>query len=200
MSARTKQQIIIEAARNRFAHFGFAKVTMEEIAADVELGKASLYYYFPTKEELFKSVIALEQEELKQNIELIIQDKNPASQKLHDYVKLRMKFFKDLINLGTLSIYSYTDSKSVYENLFLEFEKVELELIKKIIQQGIKLKEFKSDLSSETVLVFLHILQGLRCRIIRKSRNNPIAKKVHQILQKEMTAATQIFINGIKCN
>lgn len=195
---KTKQQIIIDAARDRFAHFGFSKVTMDEIASDVELGKASLYYYFPTKEELFKAVITLEQNELKNDIELILQAKKPASQKLHEYVKLRMKFFQDLINLGTLSIYSYFDSKSVYEKLFLDFEKIELVLIKKIIGEGIHSKEFNPDLSDETAVVFLHILQGLRCRILRKTKSNLLAKKIHNDLQKEMTTATEIFIKGIK--
>jgi len=199
MNEKTKQQIIIEAARDRFAHFGYSKVTMEEIASDVELGKASLYYYFPTKEDLFKSVITLEQNELKNDIELILQTKKPASQKLHEYVKLRMKFFQDLINLGTLSIYSYFDSKSVYEKIFLNFEKVELALIKKIIEEGIHSKEFNPDLSDETAVVFLHVLQGLRCRILRKTKSNLLAKKVHNNLQREMTTATEIFINGIKC-
>ncbi len=198
MIKKTKQQIIIDAARDRFAHFGFSKVTMDEIASDVELGKASLYYYFPTKEELFKAVITLEQTELKNDIELILRAKKPASQKLHGYVKLRMKFFQDLINLGTLSIYSYFDSKSVFEKLFLDFEKIELVLIKKIIGEGIQSKEFNSDLADETAVVFLHILQGLRCRILRKTKSNLLAKKIHNDLQKEMTIATEIFINGIK--
>lgn len=196
---KSKQQIIIEAARNRFAHFGFAKVTMGEIASDVEMGKASLYYYFPTKEDLFKAVITFEQNELKSNIESILHAKKPASDKLHEYVKLRLKFFQDLINLGTLSIYSYFDSKSVYEKLFLDFEKVELVLIKKIFEEGMNSKEFNPDLSDETAVVFLHILQGLRCRILRKTKSNLLAKKIHNNLQKEMTTATEIFINGIKC-
>ena len=42
-----KEKEILEAARSRFAHYGYSKVTMEEIALDVEMGKASLYYYFP---------------------------------------------------------------------------------------------------------------------------------------------------------
>jgi TetR/AcrR family transcriptional regulator len=199
MIKKTKQQTIIEAARDRFVHFGYSKVTMDEIAKDVELGKASLYYYFPTKEDLFKAVIALEQNELKESIELILQAEKSASQKLHDYVKLRLKFFQDLINLGTLSIYSYFDSKSVYEKLFLDFDKVELALIKKIFNEGVQSKEFNSGLSAETSIVFLHILQGLRCRILRKTKSNLLAKKVHNNLQKEMTTATEIFINGIKC-
>ena len=52
-----KQAVILDAARKRFAYYGFSKVTMDEIAADVGLGKASLYYYFPTKEGLFVEVI-----------------------------------------------------------------------------------------------------------------------------------------------
>ncbi len=69
----SKEKIIIEAARNRFAHYGFSKVTMEEIALDVDMGKASLYYYFPTKEDLFRSVISQEINELQKNIEQILQ-------------------------------------------------------------------------------------------------------------------------------
>ena len=59
----------------------------------LELGKASLYYYFPTKEELFKAVITLEQTELKNDIELILQAKKPATQKLHGYVKAEDEVF-----------------------------------------------------------------------------------------------------------
>lgn len=196
---KTKQQIIIEAARDRFAHFGFSKVTMEEIASDVELGKASLYYYFPTKEDLFKEVIALEQKELVQNIHLLIEKSIPASQKLREYVKLRMKFFQDVINLGTLSLHSYTDSKSIYQEIFLAFEKVELSLLKKIIAEGKQLKEFGIKTKNETVIVFLHILQGLRCRILRRNNSRVLTKEIHNNLLKEMLVATEIFINSISC-
>lgn len=49
----SKVVIILEAARKRFAHFGISKTTMNEIAADIGMSKASLYYYFPDKEKLF---------------------------------------------------------------------------------------------------------------------------------------------------
>ena len=39
---KIKEKAIIKAARERFAHFGFSKVTMDEIAADIEMGKACL--------------------------------------------------------------------------------------------------------------------------------------------------------------
>ena len=69
-----KEFLIIEAARKRFAHYGFTKVTMDEIASDVEMGKASLYYYFPTKEELFNSFLVQEMNEFKKNIMIILEN------------------------------------------------------------------------------------------------------------------------------
>ena len=66
-----KTQNILSAARRRFAHYGFSKVTMDEIAGDVEMGKASLYYYFPTKEDLFKAVVIQEQNEFVNYIETL---------------------------------------------------------------------------------------------------------------------------------
>ena len=186
MAEKTKEKAIIEAAKERFAHFGFSKVTMEEIASD-----------FPTKEDLFKAVISLEQNKLKENFEELLQKNTAASKKLQEYVDLRMKFFRDLINLGTLSVHSYFDTKSVIKEVFIDFEKIELELIKKIITEGRNAKEFKPKLPEDTSLIFLHILQGLRCRVLRWAKGTSLDAETNYDLQKEMSTATEIFINGI---
>ena len=197
-NTKEKEILITEAARKRFAHFGFSKVTMDEIASDVAMGKASLYYYFPTKEDLFRAVLVQEMNELKNNIEEILQESETAANKLHQYVEQRMKFFKILLNLGTLSVHSYFDSKSVFKKLFLDFEQVELDLLRKIFDDGKKSKEFDKKLSDDTAVVFLHIIQGLRCRVLKWSDVQGVDEQTTKMLQKEMNLATDIFINGIK--
>src|SRR4051812_21091433 len=57
MAQDQKREAIIRAAQKRFAHFGVSKTTMTEIADDVAMSKASLYYYFPDKLSLYASVI-----------------------------------------------------------------------------------------------------------------------------------------------
>ena len=192
-----KEKTIIEAARKRFAHFGFSKVTMEEIAVDVDMGKASLYYYFPTKESIFKQVISQEQDELANEIESIIHKDITSAEKLIQYVKVRHSFFQKLVNLGTLSVHSLTDTKSIYKKLFTEFEVRELALIKNMIDEGIKKGEFKKDLEKETPSVILHILQGLRFRVLKQSRELERDEKLIKELQKEMDLAIKIVLNGI---
>ena len=197
-SIKEKETIIIQAARKRFAHYGFSKVTMDEIAGDVEMGKASLYYYFPTKEDLFRAVILQEQNELKKNIELILEKPNLASEKLQEFVEQRMKFFRILLNLGTLSVHSYFDIKSLFKKLFFDFEEVELNFIRKIIDEGKTKNEFNPDLPEDAALIFLHILQGLRCRVLRWAKGQSLDEETHANLQQEMKTATDFFIYGIK--
>ncbi len=51
-----RRALIIKSAAHVFGRKGFHATTLEEIAADLQVTKASLYYYFSTKEELLYEV------------------------------------------------------------------------------------------------------------------------------------------------
>jgi AcrR family transcriptional regulator len=58
--ARERQQrraTILEAATRAFAQAGIDGASMGAVAREAELGKATLYYYFPTKEALYQAVL-----------------------------------------------------------------------------------------------------------------------------------------------
>lgn len=55
--ARRRQEILAAAA-HVFAERGLDGASMDAIATQAELGKATLYYYFSTKEELHSAVLA----------------------------------------------------------------------------------------------------------------------------------------------
>jgi TetR/AcrR family transcriptional repressor of mexJK operon len=195
---KEKEKVILKAARERFAHYGFSKVTMDEIASDVDMGKASLYYYFPAKEDLFRAVILQEQNQFISTIENILAKDISVSQKLIEYVEERIGVFQELLNLGTLNVHSYFDSKSIYKSLFENFHCQELKLMEKLFQEGKQKGEFKKSISEEVPQLLLHTLQGLRLRMLRqlKGKSND-AKYVNQ-LKKEMSLFIRIFIEGIK--
>jgi AcrR family transcriptional regulator len=52
-----KKDKILEAAYQRFLHYGYSKTTMSEIAGDLCMSKALLYYYFPDKSQLYVDVM-----------------------------------------------------------------------------------------------------------------------------------------------
>jgi AcrR family transcriptional regulator len=56
-SDRTRQRIL-DAAAWSFRRYGYAAVTLKDIAARAELQAGSLYYHFDTKEELVDAVLS----------------------------------------------------------------------------------------------------------------------------------------------
>jgi AcrR family transcriptional regulator len=47
---------IVEAAKKRFSHFGYAKTTMAEVAADCSMSPGNLYRFFPGKLDIAESI------------------------------------------------------------------------------------------------------------------------------------------------
>jgi AcrR family transcriptional regulator len=59
---------IVETARVLFKQSGFKKTTMGDIARSLGKAKSSLYYYYPSKEDIFEAVLHAEMDELLEQI------------------------------------------------------------------------------------------------------------------------------------
>ncbi|MBO9703035.1 MAG: TetR/AcrR family transcriptional regulator [Sporocytophaga sp.] len=158
----SKLDIILNAAQKRFGHYGLCKTTMNEIAADVGMGKASLYYYFPDKEAVFQAVIQKEQEEFLAEMKKHMNAETDAASQLKHYVKYRLDYFQNLLNLSKLKTESFFNSKPIFGKVVEDFYKLEIELVGDIIQTGIDKQEFREVNKEEYALLLMNILQGLR--------------------------------------
>src|SRR5918996_5393461 len=58
------RQLIADTARRLFAERGFEQVTVAEIAREAEVAQATVFNYFPTKEDLFYSRLEAFEDEL----------------------------------------------------------------------------------------------------------------------------------------
>ncbi len=54
---QARLELIRRAALQLFAERGFARTSMDDVAARAELGKGTLYYYFPSKVALLEDVL-----------------------------------------------------------------------------------------------------------------------------------------------
>ncbi len=50
------RRAILQAARDRFLHYGYKKTTIEEIASDASVGKGTVYLHFASKEEILLTI------------------------------------------------------------------------------------------------------------------------------------------------
>lgn len=67
---------LIKAASKRFSKLGYYKTTLEEVARDIRIGKATVYHYFDSKDELYFAVIDWELNDFIDNIKSIFNDES----------------------------------------------------------------------------------------------------------------------------
>lgn len=163
-----KLTVILEAAQKRFGHYGLAKTTMNDIASDVGLSKASLYYYYPDKEHLFIAVIDKEKDEFIRSIKKLISEEGPASKKLRQYVTTRHAAFQKFHSIAHVSYQALTEMKSFLEKWKDGFMIEEKELIQAILQQGVRDSEFDSVQPKSHADLFITTLYGIRYLFIKK--------------------------------
>ncbi len=194
---RDREEVILQAAQRRFATFGYSKVTMDEIAEDIGMAKASLYYYFPTKEAIFRSVVQHEQEEFLGQTDTTLQQKKSAEIKLLEYVQLRLKLTERLNNLSHFHQQGWHDVKPIFKDLFATFVEHEIRSLTHILQEGKKTGEFHIEHPQRTALMMLHVLQGLHLRFFRGYDQQSINDSDRAIFEQESLCFVNTMLHGI---
>jgi|SRR5690606_12452889 len=192
-----KRDQIIGAALKRFSHFGIAKTTMSEIADDLKLSKANLYYYFPDKFSLIEAIVYQIIEEsdvtINQALETIDDTLGLLIRMLDIKKEYVEKYYMLILNLQEMNI---SDEKWVQlsEKMF----KREVETISRIFKKGIDGGELVTFDVISTSELYVAMIRGLAMFCDRAVPHTLIDRnELLAILDKQKQAAA-IFINGIK--
>lgn len=128
--ANEKRIQIIKAADKRFAKHGLNKTTLDEIARDLRIGKATLYHYFKSKEDLFYQTISWEVEQYINIISLTLtNNEQPINLRLLDYISYKenlnqhSKLLYDML-IKVIEGYSLEEENKILNNLFHEEENI----------------------------------------------------------------------------
>lgn len=193
-----KVQMIIEVAQKRFGLYGLEKTSMREIADDLNLSKASLYYYFPDKENLYKAVVEKEQIEFIAKISKRIFSIQEPEQLLLEYANARLSYFRTLLNLRRLRLEAYSGLKPVFMETIQIFKEKEKEIIKRIFEKGISSGIFFISDTDQTATLYLDLLKGLRTTLVNEKKTLFIEQEEFDLLLEKTIAFTNFFIKGLK--
>jgi AcrR family transcriptional regulator len=90
-----RQEAIMESARELFFAKGFSATTMDEIAHKAELSKGALYLYFPSKEDLYVTVLNEGLKILFERMEAVFQLDLPPDQVIRKFGEVRYRYYLD---------------------------------------------------------------------------------------------------------
>ncbi|NLK96525.1 MAG: TetR/AcrR family transcriptional regulator [Epulopiscium sp.] len=137
-TAKNKRDEILIQAANLFRKKGFSGTSMQDIARDVGILKGSIYYYFNSKNEIFREVLNKGISPVLKNAEFIMaKDLSPAEKLrellrshidyiMHDNYSLIL-YFQEKEKISVQEIKKYLESRNKYEKIF-----------KDLLAQGIK--------------------------------------------------------------
>lgn len=88
---------IVQAAKKRFSHFGYAKTTMAEVATDCAMSPGNLYRFYPGKLDIAEAIATEDySKHLEHMRKLAVTPGKDARQRLHDllFEELRRTYHK----------------------------------------------------------------------------------------------------------
>src|SRR3712207_3759923 len=99
------EDVILDAADRLLARNGYKRMTMEDLAQEVGIGKGTIYLHFPSKEEVVLSHVDRIVERLKVELRRLADSALPARERLREMLLARVLYRFD-------SVQHYTESLS----------------------------------------------------------------------------------------
>lgn len=94
-AADPRRDAILRAARRPFMSSGYASTRMEPVAREAGISTATLYTYFPSKEDLFAAVILDAADDFERQMRNVGAGAGPARQRLTEFMTAYAGFMGD---------------------------------------------------------------------------------------------------------
>ena len=186
---QTREKILSVAAR-MFGKYGFQKTTVDEIARTAHKAKGSVYYYYKSKEDLFLAVVSQEINVLKTGLTRIIVDSQDATGMIRNYMLSRMILMKDAVNYHESLKADFVDDFNFLNEIRQEFTRFEIELMKAILDRGIRENKFQIKDTQATAQVIILAMKAIEIPFYHQ----------HKISEYEQTIVelVDILIKGLE--
>lgn len=194
-----KRNQIIEAALKRFSHFGIAKTSMSEVADDLKLSKANLYYYFPDKFSLIEAIAYRITDESDAMIEKAFDEAKGTLDLLYRMLDMKKAYFEKyymlILNLHEMNIHE-EKWKTLAKRLFQR----EVETISQIFKQGIDRNELVTFDVAATSELYVAMMRGLAMFCDQAAPHALVNRDELTLVFEKQKQAAAIVINGLRKN
>lgn len=201
MTAENKDEMrdkILEAALKRFMHYGASKTTMNEIADDLRVSKASLYYYFSDKKALHNAVLMKIGETFFQEQEAEADKDISSEQIFNNIIAIKKQFVERFSRLELFKILN--DKSEEIQQIIRSVNEREAIMLTKIIEKGVASGEFDVEDPTEIAQLYRDSMEGLRFAGLSCVPDTlpDIDKEAFDKIVAQQKLLTEIFVRGIK--
>ena len=157
---------IVGVARKIFSRYGFRKTTMDKIASSSRKGKSSIYYYFKSKEEIFRAVVDKEAEELKERLEGADRKDDSATDRLKTYILFRLHNVSKVENFYAALTDEYLSQLDFILEMRRDIDIEERRVVREILEDGMREGSFQISSSEIGAIAFSTMMKGLELPLL----------------------------------
>ena len=157
-----RKQNILDSALSVFKNKGFEGSTMDEIAKDADFGKATLYYYFNSKEEIFVEILNNGWKMIWEAIEEEVHDHDQPKETfinslniIGGLVRKNQILFEFLFTAPQMMPTAFSDDKNSWKN----YQNKMYGVFQSLLEEGIEKNEFpkmRSDIMMRAIGGLFH--------------------------------------------
>ncbi|MCX6304248.1 MAG: TetR/AcrR family transcriptional regulator [Bacteroidetes bacterium] len=160
------QSKILQAAQEVFTKYGYGKTTMDDIAKAMGKGKSTIYYYFTSKEDIFKAVVEKEFLLMKTTILTEIAAKEDPREQLKIYVVERMHGLKRLKDLYHILRTEFIAHHEFVEQFRQQTDQEEINIVTGILNTGVERNIFYLEDTFLTSIAIVTALKGMEIPLL----------------------------------
>jgi AcrR family transcriptional regulator len=185
-----QREKIIDAASLLFGRFGYKKTSLDDIAKETHKTKTAIYYYFKSKEAVFEAVIDREANILGQELISAVLAKTKPEDKINAYITTRLTTLKKVSVFYDAMKSELLDHLTFMDTVREKYVKIEHNLVKSILSEGIELNQFdieNPDLTAQTIVL---AMKGLEVPVFGGNNSGKYTACLKDLVN--------IIINGLK--
>ncbi|MBU6155498.1 MAG: TetR/AcrR family transcriptional regulator [Alphaproteobacteria bacterium] len=182
---------ILEAAKKRFLHYGYAKTTMAEIASDCSMSPGNLYRYFPGKLDIAEAICTEAGEYAVARLrEVMRRPSRTARERLRDFLFADMKLTYDQLEYD----------KQVFEMARVvaserpQFANRILALNRALLSEILAAGNASSEFFIEDVVFTAEMLQSATMKFRYPQLHS---KLPYEKLERELDGVVNLLLNGL---
>lgn len=139
---------------------------MEEIAAASHKGKSSIYYYFQSKEQIFRAVVEKEADELKERLDRTLRKDDLAIDRLKAYILFRLHRVRSLENFYAALKEDDLSHMDFILQIRRDFDMEERRLVREILEDGMQNGSFQISSAEIGAIAISTMMKGLELPLL----------------------------------
>ena len=189
--SKNRRSQIIKAAEKVFARKGFAEATISDVAREAGLSDATIYEYFPSKEDLLFSIPGDTTQQGNEILSFHLNYVRGAANKLRSIIYHYLWFYENNEDYASVVMLVLKTNRKFVDTEGYQAVREGYRLIVDIVREGMASGEFRADL--DPYLVRAVLLGTIEHQVIRRTLLGRPAKLVDLV-----DPLTDMVIGGIK--